>query len=463
MNKFKILLSLGIGTLILSIIGLYNGYPLVYSDTGTYIYSGFDKFIPNDRPITYGLFLYFFSMGYSAWFVIVVQNFLTAFVIYETLKIFAFQSSLFIKLYYSVLLFLVMFTGIGWYSNQLMPDFFAPLAMLIIFTLIAGENLSFTSKTLLILILIYSLISHLSNLLIGTVLIITILSIRVLLKRKFRYINFKRTVSVSLVVIAAWIILPGINYIVEKKFILSKGSHVFIMAHLCDTGILKKYLNENCDKPEFKDSKLCQFKDALPDDLASFMWGGDLLEKTGGWQDSRKEYDMIISATLTQPKYLFLNIYRSITYGMVQLTKNEIGQGLTANNEGSAPYGQILWRFPDELKNYSNSRQNKWNGINMNFEKLNTIHLVILVLSLFVFILLITNPIYMQIDTLTKMFLNFVFLAIIINSFVTAGLNSPCERFQARVVWLLPFSIIILLVKNNKLVFKDFSSVLFKK
>lgn len=54
------------GAFIIAFVGLFNGYPLVYSDTGTYIYSGFDRFIPADRPIVYGLFLKFFSFNFSA-------------------------------------------------------------------------------------------------------------------------------------------------------------------------------------------------------------------------------------------------------------------------------------------------------------------------------------------------------------------------------------------------------------
>ncbi|NTV83243.1 MAG: hypothetical protein HGA23_02950, partial [Bacteroidales bacterium] len=53
------------GSVILSIIGLYNGYPLVYSDTGTYIASGLQEFVPNDRPMIYGLFIKLFSFNYS--------------------------------------------------------------------------------------------------------------------------------------------------------------------------------------------------------------------------------------------------------------------------------------------------------------------------------------------------------------------------------------------------------------
>ena len=106
MTVIKKLIALGIGTLILSVIGLYNGYPLVYSDTGTYIYSGYDKFIPFDRPITYGLFLKFFSFDCSTWFVIIFQNLITSFVIYEVLKIFFAKSRNFNKLYYVILFFL---------------------------------------------------------------------------------------------------------------------------------------------------------------------------------------------------------------------------------------------------------------------------------------------------------------------------------------------------------------------
>gem|GEM_PF-3661669 len=36
---------------------LHNGYPLIYSDSGTYIFSGALSYAPSDRPIGYGLFI----------------------------------------------------------------------------------------------------------------------------------------------------------------------------------------------------------------------------------------------------------------------------------------------------------------------------------------------------------------------------------------------------------------------
>ena len=458
MSKIKNFQIIGFGTLILCIIGLYNGYPLVYSDTGTYIYSGFDKFIPVDRPITYGLFLRFFSFNYSAWFVILFQNFITAYVMYEFLKIFFLKMKRFSLIYYSILLFLVLFTGIGWYSNQLMPDFFAPLIILIIFTLLISKDISIFSQILLSIILLGGLTTHFSHLVIASLVIAFIIFIKVLFMRNLKEYSFRRVFVVSALVFSGWIVLPIINYITEKQFILSKGSHVFLMAHLNDTGVLKKFLNEYCTSNEFKDCKLCQYKDSLPNDLATFIWSSNILENTGGWENSKEEYNKIIYATLKNPKYLFLNIYRSVTYGFVQLTKNEIGQGLTAYNPGSAPYGQIHWRFNAELNNYLNSRQNLWNGVSLKFDTLNKFHLTLLIISLFMLVLIVTSPIYFRLDSIARYFLIFAILSIIINSFVTAGLNSPCERFQARIVWLLPLSLIILIIRNYDLIIQTFNN-----
>ena len=65
---------------------LYNGYPIVYSDTSTYIESGFSLQPPADRPITYGLFIRVFSLnGFSLWTVALMQSLIISFLILLTL------------------------------------------------------------------------------------------------------------------------------------------------------------------------------------------------------------------------------------------------------------------------------------------------------------------------------------------------------------------------------------------
>ena len=452
MKKFNVFLLFLAGTFILSLIGLYNGYPLVYSDTGTYIYSGFDHFIPKDRPVAYGMFIYLFSLKFSLWFVIIVQNFLTVLVLYEVLCTLGLSGKRMAYIFLTVITFLVFFTGIGWYTNQIMPDFLAPLSILIIFILLKKPNISVFTSVIMSVLLVFSLVSHFTHMMIGSLLILILIILKYSWKKYFHDISLRRLILVGALVFSSWLILPTINYMVEKSFILSKGSHVFLMGHLVDTGILEKFLKEKCGESEFKDNPLCAYKDVLPTGLAEFIWSDSILEKTGGWDDSREAYKQVIHGSLKDPKFLFLNIFKSVTYGFVQLTQNEIGQGLTAYNEGSAPYGQIHWRFHSELNNYLNSRQNKWNGANLQFKTLNTFYNVLLYLVVFILIYLFTSPIFSGINPDTVMFLLIFLLGIILNAFISAGLNLPCSSFEARVTWLLPFALIILGLRNYRFI-----------
>jgi hypothetical protein len=74
-NQFN-LFSFIATTCLLLFDALYNGYPLIYSDTGTYLSSGFLLETPFDRPITYGIFMRISSLnGVSLWGVVSILFF----------------------------------------------------------------------------------------------------------------------------------------------------------------------------------------------------------------------------------------------------------------------------------------------------------------------------------------------------------------------------------------------------
>ncbi len=448
MKRFSAILPVLFGTLILSMIGLYNGYPLVYSDTGTYIGSGLQEFVPTDRPVSYGLFIKLFSFNVSLWYVILFQNLIVAYILFELLKSFKICGKYFNFTYLSIVAFLVLFTGIGWYSNQVMPDFFAPLVVITIYLIFSDENKFLLRTSLLYLVLIFSLVTHFSHLLIGLLMILIVMCLKLISRKFLKDIQLKKIGIVSLLLLFSWLLIPSFNYIIEKRFILSKGNHVFLVAHLNDTGILEKFLDDKCDEEEYRDCKLCRYKDELPADLASFIWSGHILDSTGGWEGSRQEYNKIIAGTLKDPGYLFLNIKKSVNYGLIQLTRNKIGQGLSAYNEGSPPYGQIHWEFHHELNNYLNSKQNQLKGATLKLDTLNTVHLFVMIISIFMILAIFSTNLYKTANRDSMRFLWFVLAGVIINSFITAGLNSPCDRFQARIVWLVPLSLIIFIMKN---------------
>jgi len=457
-NFVKDLLFIICGTFILSLIGFYNGYPLVYSDTGTYIYSGFDQFIPNDRPISYGLFLYLFSFNFSSWLVVLTQNFLTVFTIFSFIKIWKMEQKKLHLLFLSILILLTSITAIGWYSNQLMPDFFTPLVILSYTTLLLRRNASIATQILLSLILVYGSICHFSNLLmIG---FIATLTTGFFFWKKPDFITKKKFYLVIMLAGLSWLVLPTINYFVEDEFSTSKGSHVFLMSHLCGTGILEQFLKENCDTEEYKDCKICEFKDQLPRDPASFIWSTDIVNQCGGWEGSKDEFNKIIKGTLTDFTYLKLNVFRSFTYGASQLMRNKVGEGLTPYIEHSAPYGQIHWRFRNELNDYLESKQNAYGGVNLKFENINLFQNILLFLSVLVLFIILYNRALIPPVLLFSVFI--VISGIVLNSFITAGLNTAYARYQARVVWLLPFAITwvsVCILKIDKSKFLNWISI----
>ncbi len=449
LKKFIYILA---GAIVLLFIGIYNGYPLFFSDSGTYIYSGFEKFVPYDRPITYGLFVFFFSLKKSLWFVVFIQNLITSYVLYEALSLLLAEkfSNFRFLLITSLLTFL---SGIGWYSNQIMPDFFTPVFILSLLLILFHPKATRLQQVLWYGLVILGGISHFSHLLIGLVVLVIYYVLQLILVNKkvigAQKLALKKVLIGMSAIILSWFIVPTINYAVEGEFAVSKGSHAFLMAHLADNGMLNKFLKENCDKPEYAHLQLCNYTDKIPATLAGFLWDNNsVFENTGSWEGSKEEYQIIINANLTKPKYLFWNVLKSSTYGLIQFTKFDLGDGLSPYEEWSPPHQQIKKNFSDQLNSYSNSRQNKWGGVGLSFTVLNYIQRACVIFSVIFLLWLFCTPLYKVVNQKGLMLLLFILLSVFINAMILGGLNAPADRFQARVMWLMPLVVFVFIYTN---------------
>ena len=98
--------------------------------------------------------------------------------------------------------------------------------------------------------------------------------------------------------------IPTIHFITDQEFVFSKGSHIFIMAHLVETGVVDDYLKKNCSTNNYN---LCKYQGEIPTDLIWDYKNSPLhLEYGKGdvWNDSKIEYQQIIWDILSTPKYL---------------------------------------------------------------------------------------------------------------------------------------------------------------
>jgi hypothetical protein len=233
-------------TLLLISAALYNGFPLVTSDSGVYILSGFKKFVPVDRPITYGLFVRHSSLAVSLWFTIIFQSLILSYLLWLTLNEFI-DTSIGRTSKLLIIIFLISCTGLSWYSSQIMPDIFTGIGILCMGLLLLSTG-SLLRNILLSIFLLGAGLMHNSNMLIFSFLLLGLLPVLFMTKfAKTAIIKKGRYVYVFVLMLSAWFIAPTINYAMEGRYKTTGTPHAFLMAKFIENGIVDRYLTEHCD------------------------------------------------------------------------------------------------------------------------------------------------------------------------------------------------------------------------
>ncbi len=451
MKKIKLFGFWILGVIILISPALYNGYPLVYSDTGTYIESGMELYIPIDRPIFYGLFIRIFSLNISLWFVIIFQSLMLLYILKSFTHLFIPNMK---KVTFLILISsLIFFSGLGWYSSQIMPDVFTPIAIMGSIILLTNKNDSKTHLLLTIVITLIALVVHFSNPLIVLGTMTFMLFIKYLFKPYFNSIHLVQFILPLSMIIGSVFIVFTVNYAVEGKFQLSKSSHVFLMGRMIDTGVLKSYLNENCKDNDYV---LCPYKDSLPESSRSLMWSNNSPLQKKGWEANKEPYNEILNGIYTSPKHVGSFFINSLVNTFSQLLQNDIGSGIISDfyrSPNSPTYKRIQQYFNHEINAYRWSRQNGnlWKQ-SLDFTTISICYKFIYFFSFILLLVIITSKkIVRQLNDTILYLLVFAVSSIFFNALVVAFLSCVCDRFQARVSWLLPFCIALFIIMHKKL------------
>ncbi len=433
-----------LGALMLCSTAILNGYPLVYSDTGTYISSGYTNIVPYDRSIFYGLFLRHISLSESLWLVVLVQGFILSYLIYLTLSIF-FRRKLDV-IFLTVLTTLTLTTGISFNVSILIADVFSAITLLSLINLLINQNLSKFHLVSVSALLFYSIGTHLSNIPILFLLLALIL-FSIVIKRvrnKAILLPITRVNLVVAIYLGSLLFIPGVNYCLDGGFKWSKGGHVFMVNHLIEIGVMDEFLEENCTGNEIG---LCQYKDELRWD---FLWNSDSpLYKTGGWVENTEEYNEVIRNILLDKKYWGTLCYSGISYTIDQFFTFHTTLDAPVVH-GYAPDGQINWRYPNEVKSYKNSKQR---SLGWDLTLFNQIEKGVIYLS---YIILMLALLLCHVPEVLRWVIKLAFGYALISSAVCANLSMVHPRFQNRLVWVFPLLTIIVLIyhKRRELSFK---------
>lgn len=426
----------------------HNGFPLVYSDTGAYIASGFEATVPVDRPVMYSFFVRHISLATSLWFVVVAQ----AGILYTIMtmwmsrlfgRINCFRNSFFI------VSSLALLTSVAFYTSQIMPDIFAPIAILCFALLITYHDLNKGEILFAGIVLVFSSMAHSSVLLTATLALVLFVLIGISRKK----INKKPIKRAAILILAAWLLIPTLNWTLNAGFKVSRAPNIFLIGRLSESGILKDYLREKCEADRIE---LCRFKEQLPEYSWQFLWNGnsplysdDCLDanghRAGCWLKRNEEYKPVVKDILTS-SYLFDYIIFSIKESVRQLN-DYLNEDLASMMEDSPVLVNVAWRFKADHQSYISSIQSV---STYKSDLTNALQIVLVPASfLGLLVILLKKKWRSRLPQDFNQLLIAVILGVVLNAVVCATFSMVTGRFQGRVVWLIPFLFVVAIALLN--------------
>ena len=417
-------------------VALYNGYPTVYPDTGGYIYTGaFFIAIPPFRAPGYGIFIHWTSLGASAWFTVVCQAILVAAVLYETGKYFIRGGTRYrVNVMIAISCLLAALTSLPWEVSLLMPDVFAGMVFLTVFLLVFNDDLRFAERILLAAILAISVSSHMSLLPIAAVFIAALVIAKLVMTRLASHrmrgaFRAKTALAWLLVpVLAAGFWTATLNSKMGLGFHLSVSGNEFLLGRLFGEGLAADFLRDNCPKKPFI---ACRYLNNLPSTTEQFLFWNPLLHDLDG---HREEIDEIVRGTLAAYPLRFVE--SSIMETARQLTRFRTGDeirdfALKAPNSNASVIQEVL---PRDSPAFSNSRMIR-GGLLSLANAVATLDSVVFWLSLAGCLGFAWTGRY---EKLNRFFYSAIAF-LVMNAAICATLAGVYDRYQSRVVWIVPF------------------------
>jgi hypothetical protein len=416
---------------------VWNGFPIVFADTGTYLSQAIHLYAGWDRPVFYSLFMLPLHATVTVWPVVVVQALLAAWVMWLVCRVLvpgisgiAFAGGIFV---------LSVCTWLPWLASELMPDLFTPLLLLVLCLLVREpERLSLWERVVLVGLAAFMIASQQSSLPLACVLIAGLLLLGVVIdrggpastRRDSPAIGKGRWLLIVLPPALALLGLCTVNLATHGRFAVSPFGNVFLLARVIYDGPGMAVLRRDCPVANWR---LCPFLDSFPPTSDDFLWTpASPLKPAGGAKLVSQDAGAIIQAALLADPVTEVRIALANT--LEQITRFDSGDGLNPWPAQVTP--EIERDFPArEQAAYASARQQA--GSLSVPPLLATLHMIVALSGIVACALLL--PLALKRRATCAGFLLAVLLALPVSAAITGGLSAPHERYQARIMWLPPF------------------------
>ena len=331
--------------------------------------------------------------------------------------------------YYLILMmFLSLLTGMGWYASFIMPDILGPVLYLSIYLLVcAPETLSRGERIALYPMGVWAITGHATHLPLAVALCALLALISACQGRDFlrRARGLAEVAAMIALAAAAQIALHGYLY---GKPTLNGERPPYLMVRIIADGPGRWYLEKHCASEQWV---ACKRAAGLSDDANSLLWDADGFYDGATDEEAdrlaEEETPFVLAAVRSYPREQFL---RSAANFGEQLTTF----GLFGFHPNDWTLEQFNEAMPAARASYLRSRQAR-NALPLRL--LSTIQLYAVLVSLAAMAVLI--PLLWRRHSPRLAGLSLVIVSVIVlNALLTGVLSGPDDRYQGRVIWLVP-------------------------
>ncbi len=416
---------------------LYNRFPLLYPDSMTYLDNGRQiaraLFLHQFSPY-YGMRSFIYSLGIlplhrnaSAWPVVAVNAILTAYVLWLVVR--SILPRWAAAGYLLLIALLSLFTSLSWYVSLVMPDILGPVLYLSIFLLaFSGESLSRIERLSIDAIAWWAVASHATHLVLAAGLCL-LLAPMLLLERREMGRRSLAIGEVAVILALASAAHLALNGYLNGEPTINGERPPFLTARIIADGPGRWYLQQHCGQLRWV---VCEHVGNLPGDADDFLWAPDgILQTATPAEEERLRQEEMPFVMATLRAYPRQELVRSAINAWHQLK--------TFGLYDLDPSGWVLDTFdgvlPKAKSQYLRSRQAR---NLLHFDFFSTIQYWTVLASIAAIFALAPGLWRRACPRLA--WLGVVIVSTVLaNAFVTGAMSMVDDRFECRVIWLVPF------------------------
>lgn len=423
--------------LLLTAPALWNGFPLIFPDTGGYVTRPIEGTLGMGRSALYGLFLYA-GVPLSFWPNVILQSALTVWLIVLTMRSHGLGGRPWLAL--GVVAMLSACTSLPWFAGQLMPDILFPCVVLALVLLaFRSAQLSVWERYGLAAVIVFAIPSHMAaaGMCAGVIAALWLLT-HIKIFSKNLALPTPRLWLASGAVAAGIAMCPVSNYAITGKFAFTPGGSSFLFGRLIEDGIVARYLDEQCPDPALK---LCATKADLPKIADDWLWGDNIFNKLGyeAWEPEEKA---IILATIA--RYPLTHVATALTATFSQFVSFRTEVSMRDNEPTIATFGH---RFPALYPRFMKARQQ---DAKFNLAPLNWLYVPFAALGIAgIGAALLWRRRLAVAPELAALCLT-ILLALAANAAICGIFSHPVDRYQSRLVPLAPLAVALLIAQRRR-------------